>query len=182
VPDESQRSQKKILCFSGSTRADSTCRKLLATIAARHSILADFSVYADLSALPHFDPDAEDSSLPEIVADLRRQISEADAVIFCTPEYVFSIPAILKNAIEWCVASTVFSDKPTAMIVASGVGEKTFESLALVLKTMQVQMAPAAMLHLKGARAKINAEGEISDASVLKQLDELAVALVHCCG
>lgn len=150
---------------------------ILQNIASRHSQQADFIIYPDLAKLPHFDPNAEDEAVPEIVQDLRSVVSAADAVIFCTPEYVFSVPAILKNAIEWCVAATAFSDKPTAMIVASGAGEATFESLGVILKTIQCRLLPAAMLHLKGARAKVVA-GQLSDEIALEKLDTLVSALL----
>lgn len=168
---------KKILCFSGSTRHASTCMVILKTIGERHKDKADFEIYPELASLPHFDPNAEDEALPRIVQSLRTAVSAADAVIFCTPEYVFSVPAILKNAIEWCVASTAFSGKPTAMIVASGVGEKTFESLGLILKTIQCKMSAETMLLLKGVRAKM-LSGELSDAEVLVKLDGLFAALL----
>ncbi len=168
---------KKILCFSGSTRKDSTCMTILQTIADRHKDQADFSVYPHLPTLPHFDPNAEDTALPDAVQALRAAVAAADAVIFCTPEYVFSVPAILKNAIEWCVASTVFSDKPTAMVVASGAGEKTFESLGLILQTIQCKILPATMLHLKGVRAKM-LTGELNDEGALAKLDQLFAAVM----
>lgn len=149
---------------------------ILKTIGERHKD-ADFQVYAGLATLPHFDPNAEDATLPDAVQNLRAAVSAADAVIFCTPEYVFSVPAILKNAIEWCVASTVFSDKPTAMIVASGAGEKTFESLGLILKTIQCKMSVETMLHLKGVRAKM-LTGELADEGILQKLDVMFAALI----
>lgn len=167
---------KRILCFSGSTRAGSTCMALIEAIAERHKNQADFVMYGGLQSLPHFDPNAEDSDLPVAVLELRAAVASSDAVLFCTPEYVFSVPAILKNAIEWCVASTVFSEKPTAMIVASGAGANTFESLALILKTIQCRISAATMLHLPGVRAKM-LTGDLSDASVLKKLDKLFAAL-----
>jgi chromate reductase, NAD(P)H dehydrogenase (quinone) len=150
---------------------------LLHKIADRHRRSADFTFYSELGALPHFDPNVEDDGLPISVQQLRAAIAAADAVIFCTPEYVFSVPAILKNAIEWCVAATVFTNKPTAMIVASGVGEKTFESLSLILKTIQCKISAETTLHLKGVRAKM-LTGDLSDASVLEQLDTLFAALL----
>lgn len=168
---------KKILCFSGSTRNDSTCMAILKTLAERHRDGADFVIYPGLASLPHFDPNAEDAALPELVQSLRTAVSAADAVIFCTPEYVFSVPAILKNAIEWCVASTVFTGKPTAMIVASGVGDKTFESLGLILKTIQCKMSEETMLHLKGIRAKM-LTGELHDEEPLRKLDGLVADLL----
>ena len=70
----------------------------------------------------------------------RKSIEEADAVLICTPEYVFSLPGILKNALEWTVSTTVFSDKPTALLTASSSGEKAHESLLLVMKTLGLSL------------------------------------------
>lgn len=167
----------RILCISGSIRQNSTCSTILRTIAERHGSQADFIFYDELALLPHFDPDAEDAAIPGVVQKLRDNIVAADAVIICTPEYVFSVPAIIKNALEWCVGSTVFTDKPTAMIVATGVGEKTFESLGLILKTIQCRILPGTQLHLKGVRAKM-LTGELRDDEVLTRLDALYQALV----
>lgn len=168
---------KKTLCFSGSTRKDSTCMAILQTIASRQKGNADFEIYPGLAELPHFDPDAEETGVPVPVLALRDRIQNADAVIIATPEYVFSPPAILKNALEWCVASTVFSAKPTAMIVASGAGEKTFESLALILRTLQCSLEPATLLHLKGVRARM-LDGNLTDGAILGRLDALASGLL----
>lgn len=168
---------KRILCFSGSTRSDSTCMTILYTIAERYANQANFTIYSSLATLPHFDPNAEDTALPQMVQHLRAEVATADAVIICTPEYVFSVPAILKNAIEWCVASTVFSDKPTAMIVASGVGEKTFESLALILKTIQTRMEPETMIHLKGIRGRMQGESTLTDAQALEKIGAMWATL-----
>ena len=169
---------KKILCISGSVRDESTCVIILRTIAARHSHQANFQFYDKISELPHFDPDAEDKGLPEIIKDFRAEVAAADAVIICSPEYVFSVPAILKNAIEWCVASTVFSDKPTAMIVASGGGQKTFESLGLILKTIQTKITEETSLLFSGARARMRGRLEITDTNDLAKLDALFVSLL----
>lgn len=169
---------KKILCISGSVRDASTCVVILKTIAERYQHQANFYIYDKLAELPHFDPDAEDTAVPEIIRRFRGEVEAADAVIFCSPEYVFSVPAILKNAIEWCVASTVFSDKPTAMIVASGGGQKTFESLGLILKTIQTKISDETSLLFSGARARMRGRPEITDAGDLEKLDRLFVNLV----
>ena len=63
---------KRILCISGSTREGSTSLALLRTISARHAAEADFQFYDRLAALPHFDPNAEDSELPVKVKELYR--------------------------------------------------------------------------------------------------------------
>lgn len=130
-----------------------------------------------LSALPHFDPDAEENSVPAVVAEFRAQVAAAAGVIVCTPECVFSVPAILKNALEWCVASTVFSDKPVAMIVASGGGQKTYESLDLILKTIQCRISEETSLLFSGVRGRMRGEMKISDTGDLAKLDAVFAAL-----
>lgn len=150
---------------------------ILSQIRERHQRGIDFRFSIPLSALPHFDPDAEENSVPAVVAEFRAQVAAADAVIFCTPEYVFSVPAILKNALEWCVASTVFSEKPVAMIVASGGGQNTFESLGLILKTIQCRISKETSLLFSGVRGRMRGEMKISDTGDLAKLDAVFAAL-----
>ncbi|MDQ0219489.1 NADPH-dependent FMN reductase [Peribacillus cavernae] len=49
--------------------------------------------------LPHFDQDIENDP-PEIVKEFKKQMAEADAVLYVTPEYNYSIPGVLKNTID----------------------------------------------------------------------------------
>ena len=97
------------MAISGSTRSGSTNHKILKLIAeiAKNNIEVTF--YDALSGLPHFNPDLDtDDFLPKEVETFRMQISEADAIIICTPEYIFSLPGSLKNAFEWCVFRQLF--------------------------------------------------------------------------
>lgn len=59
---------------------------------------------------------------PEKVAELKRNIREADAILFVTPEYNYSIPGVLKNAIDWAsrpYGDNGFNGKPAAIMGAS---------------------------------------------------------------
>lgn len=76
----------------------------------------EVKIYEGLAYLPHFSPDLDNKKAPSQVIDLRNRIQTSDSVIICTPEYVFSIPSILKNLTEWCFSTTVFSEKPLALI------------------------------------------------------------------
>ena len=96
----------------------------------------DVTVFNELKKLPHFDPELSVSNTPTIITDFRRSIENADGIIICTPEYVFSIPSGLKNAIEWCVFTTVFTDKFAGIITASANGEKAHEELQLIMKSV----------------------------------------------
>lgn len=57
-------------------------------------------LYRGLSALPAFNPDDDHEPVPVAVAELRGQISHADAVVFSTPEYAGTLPGSLKNLLD----------------------------------------------------------------------------------
>ena len=104
--------EKKILAISGSTRSQSTNLHLLNLIANLVVEEWDVEIYRELNELPHFNPDLDTHEVPAVVACHRGKIREADGVIICTPEYVFSLPGALKNALEWTVSTMVFRRSP----------------------------------------------------------------------
>lgn len=55
----------------------------------------------DLAAIPLYNDDVRAAGLPPSVEELRGAIAGADALLFATPEYNYSIPGVLKNAIDW---------------------------------------------------------------------------------
>ncbi len=162
---------KNILAISGSLRAKSTNLTIIENIAQMFAGRIQVTIYRGLANLPHFNPDLEIAAPVAEVADLRRQIREAAGVLICTPEYVFSIPGALKNALEWTVGTSDFAGKPTALITASSLGEKTHESLFLVLKTIEARITESTALLISGARTKVNAEGLITDAPTIEALN-----------
>lgn len=97
-------------------------------------------------------------------------MNTADGILICTPEYIFSIPSGLKNAIEWCVSSTVFSDKTTGLITASASGQKGHEELQLIMKTVMATFTEETLLLIQGIKGKINDKGEITDTKTLGDL------------
>lgn len=119
-----KKMKKKILVIIGSASANSANLKLVKKIESITNEELDLKLYKSLKTLPHFDPELTINNPPKEIIELRNLIQIADGIIICTPEYIFSIPSGLKNAIEWCVATTVFTEKPTGLIVASGLGEK----------------------------------------------------------
>src|SRR5688572_2321077 len=127
----SRKTIKTILAISGSTQKGSSNELIIQHITKRYSDTLDIQLF-DISSLPYFVPEAE---APEIVVQFRKLIENADGVLISTPEYVFSLPGILKNAIEWTVSTMVFNEKPIAFIIASASGDKAYESLELVMNT-----------------------------------------------
>lgn len=169
-------SKKKVLAICGSTRIESANLQIINAIVNLSSHDLDFELYNQLEKLPHFNPDIDNENVPEIVKDLRNKISTADGVLICTPEYVFSLPGSLKNAIEWTVSTTVFSDKPVALITASSLGQKAHEALQLIMKTVQAKFGEQSQLLISGARTKVNSNGQIIDKTTLRQVKELVAS------
>ena len=171
--------KKKILAICGSTRAHSANLSIIQYVEKLLTAEAELEIYSELSLLPHFNPDLDKERAPEVVETLREKIRKADGVLICTPEYVFSLPGALKNAIEWCVSTTVFSEKPVALITASASGIKAHESLQLIMKTIYGDVQDETQLLIQGAKGKVNDKGEITDDGTDKKLERLAIAFMR---
>ncbi|GET23220.1 NADPH-dependent FMN reductase [Prolixibacter denitrificans] len=166
-------SKKKILAISGSTKQQSVNLAMLKAIAATYSGRITVDLYDGIDKIPHFNPDKDTDTPPESVVDFRNRIATSDGVIICTPEYVFSLPGSLKNAIEWTVSTTIFSKKPVALIVAAASGEKAIESLRLIMSTLDATVPANGSLLIKGAKGKIGPNGVITDAETEAKLNTL---------
>jgi len=109
-----------ILGFAGSLRKGSYNKSLLKAsggLVPDNSVLETF----DLEGIPPFNMDFE-QSMPERVKEFKRKIKDADAILIVTPEHNYSIPGILKNAIDWAsrpYGDNAFEGKPAAIMSAS---------------------------------------------------------------
>lgn len=74
-----------------------------------------------IETLPHYNADVQARGFPEAVTALGNAIRSADGVIIVTPEYNYSIPGVLKNAIDWAsrLPEQPFKNKPLAIQSAS---------------------------------------------------------------
>jgi NAD(P)H-dependent FMN reductase len=167
---------KRIFFINGSASSNSSNQKLIDHFITLIKSKYEVIVFDSLKTLPHFDPELSVNNTPQIIIDFRKSIETADGIIICTPEYVFSIPSGLKNAIEWCVSTTVFSEKPAGLITASASGEMGHKELQLIMKTVMANFTPATTLLIQGVKGKINMEGEIIDAGTETELDKFANA------
>jgi chromate reductase len=77
---------------------------------------------AEIGDLPLYNDDVRAAGYPPAVERLRRQLADADAVLFVTPEYNYSVSGVLKNAIDWASRppNQPFDGKPIAIMGASG--------------------------------------------------------------
>ncbi len=168
--------RKKIFALVGSASSGSSNEKLVATIAALTADVFEFTVFTDLKSLPHFDPELSTGNPPASIVALRNAIAAADGILISTPEYVFSIPSGLKNVIEWCVATTLFTDKPVGLITAAAHGQKGHEELELIMKTVMAKLSDDTSLLVQGIKGKINKDGIITDGSTEMRLQKFAAS------
>lgn len=75
----------------------------------------------DLAPVPLYNEDIYEKGFPHAVEEFRRRIKEADALLIATPEYNYSVPGVLKNAIDWASRppDQPFDGKPMAIFGAS---------------------------------------------------------------
>ena len=154
--------KKNILAIIGSASKNSSNRKLIDRIAQLTAEEADITIFEDLPTLPHFQPEQSIENTPQIIQNFRTTIENADGIIICTPEYIFSIPSGLKNALEWCVATTIFSEKPLGIITASANGQKGHEELQLIMKTLGTKFTAATTLLIQGVKGKVDDAGNVN--------------------
>ena len=167
---------KKLLVINGSASTGSSNQRLIDRIADELKGDFDIHVYNELKTLPHFDPKLSESNPPASIKELRTRIQESDGIIICTPEYVFSIPSGLKNAIEWCVSTIVFSDKPAGIVTASAHGQKGHEELQLILRTVMANFNDDTTWLIQGIKGKINEQGEITNLTTKQELTKFVGA------
>jgi NAD(P)H-dependent FMN reductase len=113
----------QILVFSGSNSSNSINRKLVKFAAAK--ISSHETLYIELNELdvPMFGIDYEkEYGVPESIKQLRESFLKADAFMFSSPEHNGSIPAFLKNILDWLSRAdegSIFNDKPVMVLTTS---------------------------------------------------------------
>jgi chromate reductase, NAD(P)H dehydrogenase (quinone) len=171
----------KILAISGSLRSSSSNTTILRAMMRLAAEEIDISIYEGIGNLPHFNPALDDECELLSVQDWRTRLSEADAILFCTPEYAYGVPGVLKNALDWIVSSGEFMNKPTAVISASPSpdgGDKANSSLVQTLRVMMAEIFAGATLCIPAIPAKLNDRGEITDPETEQALRSLLNILV----
>lgn len=171
------KKKKKIIGICGSASRSSANLSILKWISESSKDNFDLEIINNLTELPHFETELTDKNVPELIVGIRNKIENADGVIICTPEYVFSIPSGLKNMIEWCVSTTVFSEKPIGIITASANGEKGHEELKLIMETIQTNFTEETTLLIQGVKGKIDKNRKIINESTENELRKLIKSL-----
>ncbi len=171
-----------ILGFAGSLRKDSYNRSLLRTALELVPKDAKLDIF-DLEGLPLFNQDLEKQPT-EKVKEFKEKIRAADAVLIATPEYNYSIPGVLKNAID-CASrpygDNAFEHKPVAIMGASpgmtGPARAQYHlRQCFVFLTCFALNQPEVMVPF--AHDKIDKDGKVTDQKTREKIGELLTSLV----
>ncbi|RMI35822.1 NAD(P)H-dependent oxidoreductase [Nocardia stercoris] len=116
-------SQTRILALVGSLRAASHNRKLAEAAVATAPEGVSVEIYEGLRDIPFYDEDIDvPGSVPAAATALRDAVAAADGLLLFVPEYNGSLPAVLKNALDWAsrpYGQGPIKGKPVAIVSAS---------------------------------------------------------------
>lgn len=163
-----------ILAISGALRQGSTNTALLRAVQALAPPHMRIEIVT-LHGIPLYDGDSETATgKPQSVVELDRRIVAADGVIIATPEYNFSIPGVLKNAIDWLSRkSQPLNFKRTGIMGASGgnIGTARVQyHLRQTLQSLGAIVMPKPEIFVTRSAEKFDETGKLTDGAVEQAL------------
>ena len=171
----------KILGIPGSLRQGSYNKASLRAAQGLTPALVELEIFEELDKIPPFSQDLEDSP-PEIVTQFKQRIRNADAILFATPEYNYSVPGVLKNAID--VGSRPYGKnswdgKPGAVVSVSisslgGFGANHHLRQSLVFVNVPAMPQPEA--YIASAQNLFNDKDELINDSTKEFLESFMTA------
>ena len=172
----------RILGFAGSLRKDSFNRALLRNAVSFIPDNSSLEIF-ELDGIPPFNQDTE-KDMHEKVRKFKSKIREADAILISTPEYNYSVPGVLKNAIDSAsrpYGDNPFDGKPVAIMSASigmlgGARAQYHLRQIFVFLNMYPINRPEVMVNF--AADKFDSNGNLSDETSQKLIGELIQNLV----
>ncbi|MDQ3547897.1 MAG: NAD(P)H-dependent oxidoreductase [Chloroflexota bacterium] len=174
----------RILGIPGSLRKASFNRGLIRAAQEVAPEGVEIELY-DLGEIPLYNGDVEAQGVPAAVQAFADQIRAADALLIATPEYNYSIPGVLKNAIDWASRPSVknpLRHKPVALMGASGGMYGTARAqlamrqvLASVIEA-HTMIKPELLVNQAGQ--KFDSDGNLTDDDTRERLAALIEGLV----
>jgi len=172
-----------ILGIAGSLRRQSYNRSALraAKQLAPEGVTIDIF---ELEGIPAFNEDQE-TNPPAQVVDLKKRIRAEDALLFVTPEYNYSVPGVLKNAIDWAsrpYGDSAWSGKPAAIMgasignIATARAQYHLRQICVFLNVFPLNQ-PEVMIG--NASQRFDAEGNLTDESTREHIRKLLQSLVQ---
>jgi chromate reductase, NAD(P)H dehydrogenase (quinone) len=172
----------KVLAFVGSLRKGSYNKALMRAAIELKPENMQIEVF-DLEGIPPFSEDIERQP-PQKVKDFKAKIRQANAILIATPEYNYSMPGVLKNAIDWAsrpYGDNAFDGKPLAIMGASVGMQGTARAQYHLRQTcVFVNMYPLNQpeVMVPTVQDKADASGRITDEKTRQKIKELLDALV----
>lgn len=172
----------KILGIAGSLRKDSFNQSALRAAVALIPEDAEIEIY-DIDGFPGYNQDL-DGEPPSKVAEFKQKIREADAILICSPEYNYSIPGVLKNAIDWAsrpYGDSAWDGKPAAIMGCSpgamGTARMQYHlRQVMVFLNMFPLNKPEVMIN--NCASKFDDEGNLTDEKTREHLKKTLHALI----
>jgi chromate reductase len=173
----------KILGFAGSLRQNSFNRALLKACLDLLPPDTALEIF-DLEGIPLFNQDFEASPPPK-VAEFKQKIKAADAILIVTPEYNYSVPGVLKNAIDW--ASRPYGENSLQgknvgiMSASTGMlgGARAQYHLRQSFVTLDMYAVNKPEVFVTFAAQKFDAEGKLADEKTREAVKALLKTLVE---
>jgi chromate reductase len=122
--------------------------------------------------------------MPEKVKEFKAKIRSADAILIATPEYNYSIPGVLKNAIDWAsrpYGDNAFEDKPVAVMSASGGilgGARAQYHLRQTFVSLNMHPINRPEVIVPFAGEKTDEKGRVTDEKTREKIQELLESMV----
>ncbi len=176
----------KILGFAGSLRRGSYNRALLRTASELVPANTSLDIF-ELEGIPPFNQDLE-KAMPDRVKEFKRAIREADALLIVTPEHNYSVPGVLKNAIDWASrphGDNSFQGKPVAIMSAStGIlgGARAQYHLRQMFVFLDMYPINKPEVFVASADQKFDDKGQFQDEKARELIKELLQSLVSWTG
>ncbi len=174
----------RLLGLVGSLRTGSINRGLLEAVFAEAPAGVTGTIFEGLREIPPYDPGLDVADhLPPSVAALRTAIAEADGLVIASPEYNYSIPGVLKNALDWASrppATAPLRQKPTGILGASTGISGTIRMqhhLRQVLQFSDTYVMQRPEVILPKAASLFDAQGHLTDASTRELVRTWTAAL-----
>ena len=127
-------------------------------------------------------------AVPAAVREFKRRIVAANAILFATPEYNYSIPGALKNAIDWAsrpYGDSAWQGKPAAILGASpghlGTARAQYH-LRQVLVALDMSVVNQPEVMISNAAQRFDQDGKLTDELTRKSIQKLLSALLHLCA
>ncbi len=172
----------KILGFGGSLRKGSYSKALLEEAANLLPEGAEMEIF-DIAGIPIYNQDDE-ADIPDSVLRFKESIRRSDAILISTPEYNYSIPGFLKNAIDWASRppkTNYFAGKALAIMSSSTGslgGARAQYHLRQVAVYLDLHPVNKPEVLVSSAHSKFDENMHLKDEDTVKRIKALLEALV----